>query len=250
MTGACCELRISNSVLRGSSASETFGVRITPLASGDEDREEIWSQSRRILQLQYGPQLDSCIAAVRNFILAMGGPAQTFCVADPTDQGPGATRALWYDLADVTAAQRSLWSVEGGIAMPLFRGYEIGVHRRYRRVTKPRPAGFRVWWNDAEWTDDVTVDFGRGVVTFPWLPTAGRLYFAGRYDLCVRIDGDFTASGVFDDVVAAEPVRFIEVLGEADYTPATETDGYLAALGRSEAELSAVISDFQSLVSA
>ena len=247
--GACTEVRIDDNVLSRATSTSMWNVRVTRLASGDEDREEIWSQSIRRIQLSYGSRLSAEIDAVREFVEAVGGPATSFCVCDPSDDGPGTTPALWYDLSDLTDEDRTLYTLaDGSLEMPLFRGYEVSTTRRYRRVTKPRPSGFRCWLNDNEITDNVVVDFARGLVYIDYLPTSGRLTFSGYYDLCVRVDGDFTAGGITPDVKSADRIAMKEVIGEADYSPTSESDEILAALGRSQRDLDQLLANMRTLV--
>ncbi|GAA6162565.1 hypothetical protein NBRC116590_02690 [Pelagimonas sp. KU-00592-HH] len=245
--GACHEIRLSNAVLFGARSMSEFGVRITPLASGDEDREEVHSQSRRRLQITPGVESDEVNSAFREFVEARGGHASPFVVRDHTEyEAPEKT--LWYDLEDVHSDDWTAYTVDGKIEFPLFRGYESGGHRRYRRITKPDSKGFRIWWNDDEITSGVEIDYGRGVVVFSYIPRSGRLYFAGTYNLCVRFDGEFGFAAASQYATDVETFELVELIGEEDYAPSSENDEYRAALGRTDDELSALIENFKELV--
>lgn len=244
--GECHEVRLSDEIVVGAKSTDTYSVRITELASGDEDREEVHSQPRRKLSVSFGSRLNDVAAEIREFIAARGGPASPFVVADPSDSGV-TVKTLWYDLDDMTDADWTLYTVDNTIEFPLFRGYESGGHRRYRRITKPRPVGFQVWWNDDDVTDQVQVDFGRGIVVFDYIPRAGRLYFKCSYDLCVRFDSDPTVSALTDDVTDISGLSLIELIGVEDYAPASEGDELRAALGRTDEELNTLIASMKAM---
>jgi len=180
------EVRFPDDISRGARGGPERRTQIVELASGDEERNASWSNSRRRFDVAYGIRRADDLAAVVAFFEARNGRLHGFRFKDwgdhksclpsgtpsPTDQaigtGDGATTAF-----------------------QLAKRYASGGQTWVRTITKPVAVTVRVAFDGAEQLGGWTVDTTTGVVTFDTAPTAGVAITAGfEFDVPVRFDTD------------------------------------------------------------
>ena len=180
------EVRFPDNISRGARGGPERRTQIVELASGDEERNASWSNSRRRFDVAYGIRRADDLAAVVAFFEARNGRLHGFRFKDwgdhksclpsgtpsPTDQaigtGDGATTAF-----------------------QLAKRYASGGQTWVRTITKPVAVTVRVAFDGAEQLGGWTVDTTTGVVTFDTAPTAGVAITAGfEFDVPVRFDTD------------------------------------------------------------
>ena len=180
------EVRFPDDISRGARGGPERRTQIVELASGDEERNASWSNSRRRYDVAYGIRRADDLAAVVAFFEARNGRLHGFRFKDwgdhksclpsgtpsPTDQaigtGDGATTAF-----------------------QLAKRYASGGQTWVRTITKPVAVTVRVAFDGAEQLGGWTVDTTTGVVTFDTAPTAGVAITAGfEFDVPVRFDTD------------------------------------------------------------
>ena len=180
------EVRFPDDISRGARGGPERRTQIVELASGDEERNASWSNSRRRFDVAYGIRRADDLAAVVAFFEARNGRLHGFRFKDwgdhksclpsgtpsPTDQaigtGDGATTAF-----------------------QLAKRYASGGQTWVRTITKPVAGTVRVAFDGAEQLGGWTVDTTTGVVTFDTAPTAGVAITAGfEFDVPVRFDTD------------------------------------------------------------
>lgn len=180
------EVRFPDNISRGARGGPERRTLIVELASGDEERNASWANSRRRYDVAYGIRRADDLAAVVAFFEARNGRLYGFRFKDwgdhksclpsgtpaPTDQligtGDGATTAF-----------------------QLVKRYASGSQTWVRTMTKPVAATVRVALDGAEQLSGWSVDTTTGVVTFDTAPTAGVAITAGfEFDVPVRFDTD------------------------------------------------------------
>ena len=183
---AFLEVRFPDDISRGARGGPERRTQIVELASGDEERNASWANSRRRFDVAYGIRRADDLAAVVAFFEARNGRLHGFRFKDwgdhksclpsgtpsPTDQaigtGDGATTAF-----------------------QLAKRYASGGQTWVRTITKPVAVTVRVAFDGAEQLGGWTVDTTTGVVTFDTAPTAGVAITAGfEFDVPVRFDTD------------------------------------------------------------
>ena len=180
------DVRFPDNISRGARGGPERRTQIVELASGDEERNASWANSRRRYDVAYGIRRADDLAAVVAFFEARNGRLHGFRFKDwgdhksclpsgtsvPTDQligtGDGATTTF-----------------------QLVKRYASGSQTWVRKITKPVAGTVRVALDGAEQLSGWTVDTTTGVLTFDTAPAAGVAITAGfAFDVPVRFDTD------------------------------------------------------------
>jgi len=180
------EVRFPDNISRGARGGPGRRTQIVELASGDEERNARWANSRRRYDVAYGIRRADDLAAVVAFFEARNGRLHGFRFKDwgdhksclpsgtpsPTDQaigtGDGATTA--FQLVKRYASGSQLW---------------------VRTITKPVAGTVGIALDGAEQLGGWSVDMTTGVVTFDSAPAEGVAVTAGfAFDVPVRFDTD------------------------------------------------------------
>jgi uncharacterized protein (TIGR02217 family) len=180
------EVRFPDDISRGARGGPERRTQIVELASGDEERNASWADSRRRYDAAYGIRRGDDLAAVIAFFEARNGRLHGF---------------RWKDWGDwksslpstpVTPIDQALGSGDGTTtAFQLVKRYESGAQTWTRRIVKPVEGTVRVARSGVESTSGWTVGATTGVVNFGTAPVAGELVTAGfEFDVPVRFDTD------------------------------------------------------------
>ncbi len=155
-------------------------------ASGDEERNASWANSRRRYDVAYGIRRADDLAAVVAFFEARNGRLHGFRFKDwgdhksclpsgtpsPTDQAIGT--------GDGTTT-----------AFQLVKRYASGAQSWTRAIAKPVAGSVRIALDGVEQGSGWSVDTATGVVTFSAAPGSGVAVTAGfEFDVPVRFDTD------------------------------------------------------------
>jgi uncharacterized protein (TIGR02217 family) len=187
MADAFHEVRFPTAISRRATGGPERRTEIVTLATGAEERNARWSQSRRRYEVGYGVRTLDEIHAVIAFFEERCGRLTGFRFRDhadfrscpplqtpqPTDQrlgtGDGATRAF-----------------------RLVKRYGTGATAFVRTIAKPVASSVRVAVAGAETpAAGFSLDATSGVVTFAAAPPAGAAVTAGfEFDVPVRFDTD------------------------------------------------------------
>jgi len=180
------EVRFPDDISRGARGGPERRTQIVELASGDEERNASWSNSRRRYDVAYGIRRADDLAAVVAFFEARNGRLHGFRFKDwgdhksclpsgmpsPTDQAIGTGD-------DATTA------------FQLVKRYASGSQTWLRTIAKPVGGTVRVAFDGAEQLSGWSVDTTKGVVTFDSAPAEGVAITAGyAFDVPVRFDTD------------------------------------------------------------
>ena len=180
------EVRFPDDISRGARGGPERRTQIVELASGDEERNASWANSRRRYDVAYGIRRADDLAAVVAFFEARNGRLHGFRFKDWADhksclpsQMPGPT-----DQAIATGDGTTT-------AFQLVKRYASGSQTWTRTIAKPIAGTVRVALDGAEQLNGWSVDTTTGIVTFDTALAAGVLVTAGfAFDVPVRFDTD------------------------------------------------------------
>lgn len=180
------EIRFPDNISRGARGGPERRTQIVELASGDEERNASWANSRRRYDAAYGIRRADDLAAVVAFFEARNGRLHGFRWKDwgdyksclpsgspaPTDQAIGTGDGV-------------------ATAFQLVRAYTSGAQTWTRTITKPVAGTVAVALDGVLQTSGWSVDTTTGLVTFTTALASGIAITAGfEFDVPVRLDTD------------------------------------------------------------
>jgi uncharacterized protein (TIGR02217 family) len=180
------EVRFPDDISRGARGGPERRTQVVELASGDEERNASWADSRRRYDAAYGVRRADDLAAVVAFFEARNGRLHGFRWKDWGDHRSGLPSA------PITPIDQALGTGDGETeAFQLVKRYESGAQSWVRRIVKPVAGSVRVALGGVEQLSGWSVNTTTGIVTFDTAPGAGVLITAGfEFDVPVRFDTD------------------------------------------------------------
>jgi len=180
------EVRFPDDISRGARGGPERRTQIVELASGDEERNASWANSRRRYDAAYGIRRADDLAAVVAFFEARNGRLHGF---------------RWKDWADFksclpsqtpAATDQTIGAGDGtATAFQLVKSYVSGAQTWTRMITKPVSGTVLVAIDGVEQTTGWSIDISNGIVSFAMAPAAGVAITAGfEFDVPVRFDTD------------------------------------------------------------
>lgn len=180
------EVRFPDNISRGARGGPERRTQIVELASGAEERNASWANSRRRYDVAYGIRRADDLAAVVAFFEARNGRLHGFRFKDwadfkscPPSQTPG-------------PADQPVGTGNGSTnTFQLTKRYTSGAQSWTRGITKPVAGSVTIALNGATQASGWSVSTTTGVVTFTTAPAAGVAITAGfEFDVPVRFDTD------------------------------------------------------------
>jgi uncharacterized protein (TIGR02217 family) len=180
------EVRFPDTISRGARGGPERRTQIVELASGDEERNASWANSRRRYDVSYGIRRADDLAAVVAFFEARNGRLHGFRFRDWSDYKSGLPSNVPSPL------DQPIGTGDGTTtAFELVKRYTSGAQGWTRTITKPVADSVRVAVNGVEQSTGWSVDTTTGLVTFAAPPGAGVSVTAGfEFDVPVRFDSD------------------------------------------------------------
>lgn len=180
------EIRFPDNISRGARGGPSRRTQIVELASGDEERNASWANSRRRYDVSYGIRRADDLAAVVSFFEARNGRLHGFRFKDWSDYKSGLPSAV------PAPADHLIGTGTGAqTAFQLVKRYASGSQSWTRTITKPVAGTVRVAVNGVEATSGWSIDNATGIVTFAAAPASGAAIRAGfEFDVPVRFDSD------------------------------------------------------------
>jgi uncharacterized protein (TIGR02217 family) len=180
------EIRFPDSISRGAKGGPERRTRIVELASGDEERNASWANSRRRYDVSYGVRRADDLAAVVAFFEARNGRLHAFRFKDWSDYKsclPSAAPA---------ATDQIIGTGNGSTtAFQLVKTYASGAQSWARAIIKPVAGTVTVSLNGVAQGAGWSVNTTTGIVTFAVPPATGAVIRAGfEFDVPVRFDTD------------------------------------------------------------
>ena len=180
------EVRFPDNISRGARGGPERRTQVVELASGDEERNASWADSRRRYDVAYGIRRADDLAAVVAFFEARNGRLHGFRYKDWADYKSALPSQA------ITATDQQIGTGTGSQqTFKLAKRYTSGAQTWVRTVAKPVAGTVRVALGMVEQMSGWTVDTTTGVVTFTAAPAGGVIVRAGfEFDVPVRFDSD------------------------------------------------------------
>ena len=180
------EVRFPDNISRGARGGPERRTQIVEMASGDEERNGSWADSRRHYDASYGIRKADDLAAVTAFFEARRGQLYGFRWKDWADYKSGLPSA------NPTAVDQPIGTGNGALTtFQLVKLYTSGAQSWTRTITKPVAGTVALALNGVPQITGWTVNTTTGVVTFSTNPAPGVAITAGfEFDVPVRFDTD------------------------------------------------------------
>lgn len=180
------EIRFPDNISRGARGGPERRTQIVELASGDEERNASWANSRRRYDAAYGIRRADDLAAVVAFFEARNGRLYGF---------------RWKDWGDYksclpsetpTVSDQVIGTGDGSTtAFQLAKNYTSGGQTWKRTITKPVAGTVTAALDGITQASGWSVDTTTGLVTFTTAPANSVAVTAGfEFDVPVRFDTD------------------------------------------------------------
>jgi len=178
-------VRFPLGVALGARGGPERATDVITLASGREERNSRWAQSRRRYNAGYGVKSRADMAAVLAFFEERRGRFHSFLWRDGLDFSSNGTETP-------TPFDQPIGGGDGEtLTFQLSKTYGASFDPYVRPITKPVAGSVRVAVAGTERTTGWSVDALTGVVTFDTAPAAGAAVTAGfLFDVPVRFDTD------------------------------------------------------------
>ena len=180
------EIRFPDNISRGARGGPERRTQIVELASGDEERNASWANSRRRYDVAYGIRRADDLAAVVAFFEARNGRLYGFRYKDWADYKSS------LPLQAFTPTDQKIGIGTGSLkTFQLSKHYSSGAQTWVRTIAKPVAGTVRVALGAVEQFSGWTLDATTGLVTFTTAPGIGVIVRAGfEFDVPVRFDTD------------------------------------------------------------
>ena len=180
------EVQFPTNISRGARGGPRRKTQIAALASGDEERNASWLNSRRQYDVAYGVRKADDLATVVAFFEARNGMLYGFRFKDWSDYkscAPAATPAATDQTLGTGNAVQATFQLR--------KAYTSGARTYQRSITKPVSGSVLVSLDNVNQLAGWTVNTTTGIVTFAAPPGAGVVVKAGfEFDVPVRFDTD------------------------------------------------------------
>ena len=180
------EVRFPDDISRGARGGPRRNTQVVALASGDEERNASWANSRRAYDVAYGVRRADDLSAVVAFFEARNGRLHGFRFKDWSDY------KSCLPSGQPTATDQAIGVGDGArTQFPLVKGYASGAQTWVRPITKPVAGSVLIARNGVAAATGWSVDTTTGIVAFAAAPAAGVTVSAGfLFDVPVRFDTD------------------------------------------------------------
>ena len=180
------EVRFPDNVSRGARGGPERRTQIVELASGDEERNASWANSRRRYDVAYGIRRADDLAAVVAFFEARNGRLFGFRFKDWADYKSSLPSQA------ITPTDQQIGTGTGALkTFQLSKRYTSGAQTWVRTIAKPVSGTTRIALGTVEQLSGWTLDATTGVVAFTTAPGSGVVIRAGfEFDVPVRFDSD------------------------------------------------------------
>lgn len=180
------ETRFPDNISRGARGGPERRTQIVELASGDEERNASWADSRRRYDVAYGIRKADDLAAVIAFFEARGGRLYGFRFKDWSDYKSALPSVA------ISCTDQSLGTGTGAATQfQLVKRYTSGAQTWTRTITKPVAGTVLVALNGVAQPSGWTVNTTTGIITFTVAPGIGIAVTAGfEFDVPVRFDSE------------------------------------------------------------
>lgn len=180
------EVRFPDNISRNARGGPRRSTQIVELASGDEERNASWANSRRVYDIAYGIRNSNDLQAVVTFFEARNGRLFGFRFKDWLDHKSCLPLQVSHPL------DQTIGTGDGSqTQFQLVKAYTSGSVTWSRTIMKPVSGSVRIAVGGVEAETGWTIDVTTGIVTFTAAPSSGAKITAGyQFDVPVRFDTD------------------------------------------------------------
>jgi len=180
------EIRFPDNISRGARGGPERKTQIIELASGDEERNASWANSRRRYDAAYGVRRSDDLTAVVAFFEARNGRLYGFRWKDWGDYKSCLPSGI------PSATDQPIGTGDGTTTtFQLSKAYISGAQTWTRIITKPIAGSVTVALDGTVQASGWSVDIVTGLVTFTAPPPGGTNITTGfEFDVPVRFDTD------------------------------------------------------------
>ncbi|MCV2448982.1 DUF2460 domain-containing protein [Paracoccus sp. DMF] len=180
------EVRFPDTISRGARGGPERRTQIVELASGDEERNASWANSRRRYDVSYGIRRGDELAAVVDFFEARNGRLYGFRFKDWADHRSCLPSQV------PSSTDQQIGTGDGVTTnFQLVKRYASGGQSWTRAITKPVAGTVEIALNAVTQSSGWSVDHKSGLVSFDSAPSDGIAISAGfEFDVPVRFDSD------------------------------------------------------------
>ena len=180
------EVRFPDNISRGARGGPERRTQIVELASGDEERNASWANSRRRYDVSYGIRRADDLAAVVAFFEARNGRLYGFRFKDWADH-----RSCLPSQAPSPMDQQIGTGDGVTTIFQLTKRYASGGQSWSRAITKPVAGTVQIALNALPQPGGWSADHKTGLVSFDTAPSSDIAITAGfEFDVPVRFDSD------------------------------------------------------------
>lgn len=180
------DVRFPDNISRGARGGPSRRTQIVELASGAEERNASWADSRRRYDCSYGIRRADDLAAVVAFFEARNGRLHGFRFKDWSDYKSCLPSETPSDVDQVIGVGDAAM-----VEFQLLKLYTSGGVSWARAIEKPVSGSVVIAVDSIEAATGWTLDADTGVVTFAIAPADGAVVSAGfQFDVPVRFDSD------------------------------------------------------------
>lgn len=171
------DIRFPDEISYGASGGPEFQTSVVMVKSGQESRNQNWSQSRIKWDVSTAVRNRADLNELVAFFRAREGKAHGFRFKDWTD---------------FSATQQNIGTGNGVLTtFQLIKIYNDGLITKTRTITKPVTGTVRIYLNAVEQFSGWSVNVLTGIVTFTSAPAAGVVITATyEFDMPARFDTD------------------------------------------------------------
>lgn len=201
------EVRFPVKISFGSTGGPERKTDIVELASGFEERNSPWANSRHRYNIAYGIRSMNQIHQVKAFFEARHGQLHGFRYKDWADY-----KSVEPD-DSISATDQIIGTGDGDATQfQLRKGYTSGSQTYYRPIKKPVSGTTVVSVNGTPLVSGWSVNVNTGIITFSSAPASGAVIRAGfEFDVPVRFNTDYLSinlsewrSGQISDIPVVE----------------------------------------------
>ena len=180
------EIRFPDNISRSARGGPERRTQVVELASGDEERNASWANSRRRYDVAYGIRRADDLSAVVAFFEARNARLYGFRYKDWADY-----KSSLPSLA-ISPTDQQIGTGNGSLkTFQLSKRYTSGAQSWTRTIAKPVAGTIIIALGLVEQMSGWTLDATTGVVTFTTAPGSGVIVRAGfEFDVPVRFDTD------------------------------------------------------------
>lgn len=180
------EVRFPDNISRGARGGPERRTQVVELASGDEERNASWANSRRRYDVAYGIRRADDLASVVAFFEARNGRLHGFRYKDWADYKSALPSQA------VAPTDQQIGTGTGSLqTFQIAKRYASGGQTWVRTIAKPVAGTVRVALGMVEQMSGWTLDTTTGVINFTTAPAGGVIVRAGfEFDVPVRFDSD------------------------------------------------------------